>query len=349
LQKILIIRFSSLGDLVLTTPIYREIKRVFPDSRITVLTSIDNGLILSNNVHIDRLIVHKRKESFVQLNKLIKELRDEKFDLIYDAHRSLRSMWIVWNLSLYGLSKIPKVWYIKKRSFRKSLLIRFKFNFLKKSPPQRTHLLKPLQDHTKLVLKTHTEIFPEKNTTFFVKKFLKNNGLFSKEFIAIGPSASYPLKCWPVTHFYELITGLLKKDWPLVLVGGENEIETTQIEKKFFGKLHNVAGKFSSLESAELLKQAWRTVTNDTSISHLSEAMGTPSLVFFGPTVKEFGYAPFLKESKMLETNEILECRPCSRDGRGNCKNPENLRCLKTISPDYVLSLIPNLNTIQKK
>ena len=132
LQKILIIRFSSLGDLVLTTPIYREIKRVFPDSRITVLTSIDNGLILTNNAHIDRLILHKRKESFAQLNKLIKKLRDERFDLIYDAHRSLRSMWIVWNLSQYGLSRIPKVWYIKKRSFRKSLLIRFKFILLER-------------------------------------------------------------------------------------------------------------------------------------------------------------------------------------------------------------------------
>jgi len=349
LQKILIIRFSSLGDLVLTTPIFREIKRVFPNSRITVLTSIEYGLILKNNANIDSLIIHKRKESFVQLKKLIKKLRDERFDLIYDAHRSLRSIWIVWNLNRYGLSKTPKVWSIKKRSLRKSLLISFKFNFLKKSPPQRTHLLRPLQEHTNLVLNDHTEVFPEKDTTFFVKKFMGKNDLFSKKFIAIGPSASYHLKCWPLSHYYELISGLLKKNWPLVLVGGENELETLQIEKKFFGKLHNVAGKFSPIESAELLKQAWRTVTNDTSICHLSEAMGTPAIVFFGPTVKEFGYAPFLKESKILETNEILKCRPCSRDGRGSCSNHENLRCLKTISPDVVLSLIPNMDSIQKK
>ena len=348
LQKILIIRFSSLGDIVLTTPIYREIKRVFPDSRISVLTSNDLGSVLENNKHIDNLILHKRKETLDQLNKLIKKLQYERFDLIYDAHRSLRSMWIVWNLSGYGLSKIPKIWNVKKRSFRKNLLISFKFNFLKNSPPQRVHLLKPLQDHSSLILKDHTELFPERNTTIFVKEFLKKNGLLSKEFIAIGPSASYSLKCWPLSHFFELISGLLKKDWPLVLVGGKNETETSQIENKFSGKLHNVSGQFSVLESAELLKQAWRTLTNDTSISHLSEAMGTPTLVFFGPTVREFGYAPFLKESKILETNEKLTCRPCSRDGRGNCHNSDYLRCLKTISPADVLSLVPNIDTVKK-
>ena len=348
MQKILIIRFSSLGDLVLTTPVFREIKRVFPDSSISVLTSNDYGLILKNNTHIDRLIVHKRKESFEHLKKLIKKLKNERFDLIYDAHRSLRSMWIVWNLTRYGLSKKPKVWSIKKRSFQKSLLIGFKFNLLKKSPSQRIHLLRPLQNHTNLVLKDHTEVFPVKNNTFFVEKFMKKNGLFSKEFIAIGASASYSLKCWPISHFYELISGLLKKNWPIVLAGGRNEKETSQIENKFSGKLHNVAGIFSPLESAELLKQAWRTVTNDTSISHLSEAMGTPAIVFFGPTVKEFGYTPFLKESKTLETNEILKCRPCSRDGRGSCHNSDHLRCLKTISPDFVLSLIPSMDTIKK-
>ena len=349
LQKILIIRFSSLGDLVLTTPIYREIKRVYPDARISVLTSNDVGLVLENNKHIDNLVIHKRKENFLELNRLIKKLRKERFDLIYDAHRSLRSMWIVLNLSGCWFSKNPEIWFIKKRSFLKSLLVSFKFNFLKESPAQRIHLLRPLQENTNLNLNNHTELFPENKTILFIKKFLNKKGLFSKKFIAIGASASYSLKCWPVSHFYELISGLLKKGWPLVLVGGKNEIETSKIEKKFIGKLHNVAGDFSYLESAELLKQASITITNDTSISHLSEAMGTPVLVFFGPTVKEFGYAPFLNGSKIIESKEFLSCRPCSRDGRGSCKNTEFLRCLNTISPHEVLSQIPNLDPLQIK
>ncbi len=285
--------------------------------------------------------MHKKEKTFSELKNLIKKLRKKRFDLIYDAHRSLRSIWIVWNLSKYGFCKKPKVWSIKKRTWQRSLLIRFKINFLKKSVPQRTQWLSPLQRFSKIELKNHTELFPGNDSTLEIKRFLKENGLLKKGFIAIGASASYPLKCWPLPNYYKLISGLLKKNWPLVLVGGIGEIETSKIEKKFFGKVLNVSGKFSTLESAELLRQACLTVTNDTSVSHLSEAMGTPSFVLFGPTVKEFGYAPFLKDSKIIETNEVVKCRPCSRDGRGTCRNPEYLKCLSTISPEMILSLIP--------
>jgi len=340
-KKILIVRFSSLGDLVLTTPIYREIKNVFPNSKITLLTSFEIGSVLENNPYIDTLILHKRGETLPQLNNLIKKLRKERYDLIYDLHKSLRSIWIILNLSGYGFSKIPEVWRIKKRSWQRSLLIRYKVNFLKNSPPQRVHWLRPLQNLSKIKLKNHTELFPEEKTTLFINNFMEKHGLLSKGFIAVGASASYPLKRWPLNYFHELISGILDKGWQIVLVGGKDETESSQIEAKFSGKLINVAGKFSPLQSAELIKNASITVTNDTSIGHLSEAVSTPILVFFGPTVKEFGYTPFLKESIMLETDEVVSCRPCSPDGRGKCNNSKHLLCLKTITPKMVLKLIP--------
>ena len=118
----------------------------------------------------------------------------------------------------------------------------------------------------------------------------------------------------------------------------------TKLEHYFSGSVTNASGKFTSLESAELLRHARIVVTNDTSISHLAEAMQTPAIVFFGATVREFGYSPFLKESKTMETREKLSCRPCSRDGRGRCSNPEKLKCLTSITPETVLSVIPELN-----
>ena len=72
--------------------------------------------------------------------------------------------------------------------------------------------------------------------------------------------------------------------------------------------------------------------------------MQTPAIVFFGATVREFGYSPFLKESKVMETEEKLKCRPCSRDGRGSCSNPDKLRCLTSITPEMVLAIITELN-----
>jgi len=332
-----------LGDLVLTTPIFRELKRVFPDAEITLLTSARDGSVLNNNPHIDHFIWHKRKESFSELNYLIKKLQ-KKFDLVYDAHRSLRSIWIVWNLTRFGFHKTPKVWLINKRSWQRSLLINFKLNFLNNTPPQRQHLLLPLQNQTSLVLNNHTELFPDQNTVMQIKNFLNKNNLLQKKYIAIGASASYPLKRWPLKYFQELISKLIKQDCPVVLVGGANEPENTKLEHDFSGKVINAAGKFTPLESAELLRHARIVVTNDTSISHLAEAMQTPAIVFFGATVREFGYPPFLKESTIMETKEKLSCRPCSRDGRGRCSNPDNLRCLTSITPEMVLSIIPELN-----
>ena len=97
------------------------------------------------------------------------------------------------------------------------------------------------------------------------------------------------------------------------------------------------------LESAELIKYASYVITNDTSIAHLAEAVKTPTIVIFGSTVREFGYAPFLEESKLVETKVSLSCRPCSKDGRGKCKNINYLKCLTTISPEMISSLIPKL------
>ena len=333
-----------MGDLVLTTPIFRELKRVFPDVKITLLTSSETGSVLNNNPYLDNFIWHKRKETYSELNKLIKKLQKEKFDLVYDAHRSLRSIWIVWNLIRFGLSKTPKTWSISKRSWQRSLLINFKFNFLSNTPSQRQHLLLPLQNQTSLVLNNHTELFPDPYTVMQIKNFLNKYNLLQKQYVAIGASASYPLKRWPLKYFHELISKLIKQDCRVVLVGGANELENKKLEHNFSGKVINAAGKFTPLESAELLRHARIVVTNDTSISHLAEAMQTPAIVFFGPTVGEFGYPPYLKESKLMETKEKLGCRPCSRDGRGKCSNPDRLRCLTSITPELVLSIIPEIH-----
>ena len=319
-------------------------KRVFPDAEITLLTSAGLGSVLSNNPHIDHLILHKRKESLSELKILIKFLRTKKFDLVYDAHRSIRSIWIVWNLTYLGLRKTPIVWSINKRTWQRSLLINFKVNLLSNTLPQRKHLLLPLQDHSNLLLNDETELFPGPIATLQINNFLKKNRLMHKKYIAIGASASYPLKRWPLQYFKELISILIKQDFPVLLVGGANEQENTKLEHYFSGSVTNASGKFTSLESAELLRHAKIVLTNDTSISHIAEAMQTPAIVIFGATVKEFGYTPFLNESTIVETNEKLNCRPCSSDGRGRCSNKENLRCLTSVTPDMVLPIIPKIN-----
>jgi len=335
-SNILLIRFSSLGDLVLTTPIYRELRKVYPDSRLTLLTSEGFGRVLENNPHLDEIIYHHRKETRNDLEKLIDQLRLQKFDLIYDIHNSLRSRWIGWQLKRHAPK--PEHWLIEKRTLARELQIRFGWGQFFNGKSQREQWLEPLRRHHTGALSTKTELFPSVADKNYVKAWLNQNDLQDKPFVCIGASASFPLKCWPLKNFKQLIENIIQSGISVVLVGTNGEIETEELAEYFSGS-QNVfcaAGMFTILQSAALLEMANAVVANDTSIIHLAEAMRTPSIALFGPTVKEFGYAPMLAQSRLMETDLALRCRPCSRTGKGTCKNREQQICMYSISTQKV-------------
>ena len=335
-SNILLIRFSSLGDLVLTTPIYRELRKVYPNSRLTLLTSEGFGRVLENNPHLDEIIYHHRKETRNDLENLIDQLRLQKFDLIYDIHNSLRSRWIGWQLKRHAPK--PEHWLIEKRTLARELQIRFGWGQFFNGKSQREQWLEPLRRHHTGALSTKTELFPSIADKNYVKAWLSQNDLQDKPFVCIGASASFPLKCWPLQNFKKLIENIIQSGISVVLVGTNGEIETEELAEYFRGS-QNVfcaAGMFTILQSAALLEMANAVVANDTSIIHLAEAMRTPSIALFGPTVKEFGYAPMLAQSRLMETDLALRCRPCSRTGKGTCKNRQQQICMYSISTQKV-------------
>ena len=335
-SNILLIRFSSLGDLVLTTPIYRELRKIYPDSRLTLLTSEGFGRVLENNPHLDEIIYHHRKETRNDLEKLIDQLRLQKFDLIYDIHNSLRSRWIGWQLKRHAPK--PEHWLIEKRTLARELQIRFGWAQFFNGKSQREQWLEPLRRHHTGALSTKTELFPSVADKNYVKAWLNQNDLQDKPFVCIGASASFPLKCWPLQNFKKLIENIIQSGISVVLVGTNGEIETEELAEYFRGS-QNVfcaAGMFTILQSAALLEMANAVIANDTSIVHLAEAMRTPSIAIFGPTVKEFGYAPMLAQSRLIETDLALRCRPCSRTGKGTCKNRDQQICMYSISTQKV-------------
>ncbi len=335
-SNILLIRFSSLGDLVLTTPIYRELRKVYPNSRLTLLTSEGFGRVLENNPHLDEIIYHHRKETRNDLKERINQLRLQKFDLIYDIHNSLRSRWIGWQLKRHAPK--PEHWLIEKRTLTREFQIRFGWGQFFNGKSQREQWLEPLRRHHTGALSTKTELFPSVADKNYVKAWLNQNDLQDKPFVCIGASASFPLKCWPLKNFKQLIENIIQLGISVVLVGTNGEIETEELAEYFRGS-QNVfcaAGIFTILQSAALLEMANAVIANDTSIVHLAEAMRTPSIALFGPTVKEFGYAPMLAQSRLIETDLALRCRPCSRTGKGTCKNREQQICMYSISTQKV-------------
>ena len=321
---------------MLTTPIYRELRKIYPDSRLTLLTSEGFGRVLENNPHLDEIIYHHRKETRNDLENLIDQLRLQKFDLIYDIHNSLRSRWIGWQLKRHAPK--PEHWLIEKRTLARELQIRFGWAQFFNGKSQREQWLEPLRRHHTGALSTKTELFPSVADKNYVKAWLNQNDLQDKPFVCIGASASFPLKCWPLQNFKKLIENIIQSGISVVLVGTNGEIETEELAEYFRGS-QNVfcaAGMFTILQSAALLEMANAVVANDTSIIHLAEAMRTPSIALFGPTVKEFGYAPMLAQSRLMETDLALRCRPCSRTGKGTCKNRDQQICMYSISTQKV-------------
>ena len=321
---------------MLTTPIYRELRKVYPNSRLTLLTSEGFGRVLENNPHLDEIIYHHRKETRNDLENLIDQLRLQKFDLIYDIHNSLRSRWIGWQLKRHAPK--PEHWLIEKRTLARELQIRFGWAQFFNGKSQREQWLEPLRRHHTGALSTKTELFPSIADKNYVKAWLNQNDLQDKPFVCIGASASFPLKCWPLQNFKQLIENIIQSGISVVLVGTNGEIETEELAEYFRGS-QNVfcaAGMFTILQSAALLEMANAVVANDTSIIHLAEAMRTPSIALFGPTVKEFGYAPMLAQSRLMETDLALRCRPCSRTGKGTCKNRQQQICMYSISTQKV-------------
>lgn len=330
--KILVIRFSSLGDIILSTPVFREIKRLYPQSHLTFLTS-QLGKVVENNPHIDRVIYHSRQESRQELNQLIQSLQKLSFDVIYDIHRSLRSRWICWKLKRF-FSKKLQIWKINKNGLKRTLLIQWKINFLKEALSQREIYLNPLTRHTNQPLDASTELFPSEADKANVEAVIREHALHEKPMICIGASASFPGKCWPLGHYQSLISFLLQENYHVVLMGGKGEEETQKLKSTFGDQIYNMAGKLTFLESATLLERAAVVVSNDTSIAHMAEAVGVPAVVIFGPTVREFGYAPHLKQSALMEHE--LSCRPCTRTGKGECKIIQQRLCLTSVTPQAV-------------
>ncbi|NQU65901.1 MAG: glycosyltransferase family 9 protein [SAR324 cluster bacterium] len=335
LNRVLIIRFSSLGDIILLTPLFREINHHFPGVKIDFLTSTTFAGVCANNPHINQIIAIDRKEGFLALKRFVSEHPHDRYDLIIDAHRSLRSrlLLIKWLGIFSGFSR--KTVSIDKRSLKRNILLLTGINRMKNAISQREvylSLISHLTDHAKL--ETGTELYPDPKEKERVLNIIREYQLEGKKIAALGPGASYKGKCWPQESFLELSEALQKAGYPVILLGSGEETEPHWICENSSVKPLNLAGKLSFLETAALLEYCSLVVSNDSAVVHFAEAMKVPALAIFGPTVREFGYAPFLTRSRTIEID--LKCRPCSRNGKGKCTNPIQRQCLRDIKVQTV-------------
>jgi len=310
IRKILLLRFSSLGDIVMTTAMIRAVRKQFPACRIDMVVREDFLDLIRENPHLDRKIGLARKAGLRGLVKLAKELRRERYDFIYDAHGSLRTRFLLPLLGPGLKFRFPKYY------LRRSIALTFK----KRHLLTKTRFLEKFCEPLARVGVKYDGGGPEVIVPPAAKKTaLEKCPVPRAELVGIIPSAQWPGKRWPLDRFRKVIDSLMDTSaFHFIVFGGK---EDTFCEELCSGlpasRVTNAQGKLTLAESMALVGECDFVIANDTGLMHVADALGKPSVLILGPTSGDLGCLPFHPQSKIMEHD--LWCRPCSKNGQAPC------------------------------
>ncbi len=308
--KILIIRFSSIGDIVLTSPVIRCLKKQLRQPEIHFLTKEKHEDLLRGNPYIDR--IHLLNSN---LTELLPQLQKEEFDYIVDLHHNLRSQFIKRNLR-------KKSFTLKKLNVKKWLLVQFKINILPKIHivDRMMHAVAPLgieDDECGL------DYFIPEEDSFDLETLPEE---FRRGYVAVVLSGTYYTKRFPAEKHLEFLTLL---HVPCILIGGKSEVKLArQIEKQANGNVLNLCHQLTINQSASLVKNARLVVSNDTGLMHIAAAFNKKILSIWGSTTPDLGMTPYRPHpASHIQKVEGLNCQPCSKIGRQYCPK-KHFRCM---------------------
>lgn len=317
--RILVVRFSSIGDIVLTTPVVRCAKQQWHgELEIHYLTKKKFAFLIEHNPHIDR--VHTIERS---TNEIIDELREIGFDYIIDLHHNARSYFL--KRKLKGLA-----FEFNKVNFEKWLLVNFGINRL----PD-VHIVDRYLE-TLTAFKIEND---DQGLDYFLPEAdrVDINTLppeFQNGYIALVIGGTYRGKKMPPQKIARICGDL---NYPVVLLGGEEDKEAAaEILAHQSGTVWNAVGKFNFNQSASLVEQSTAVITHDTGLMHVAAAFQKPVISVWGGTVPQFGMAPYLPgEGSHIVEARHLKKRPCSKLGN-RCKY-KPCRCMEEVSESEIV------------
>jgi heptosyltransferase-2 len=326
---VLAVRFSSIGDVLLTTPLLRAIRLRYPDSRITVLTKQEHAPLLSHNPHLSGVISIGPDRSLPSVTPV---LRAGRYSHLLDLHDSLRSRLL--------RVLVPGNWstYPKHRIAR-AALIHIKKNWYRDWRPVAERYFTAARGLGVAPDGRPPEFFLAAQAKADVDHWLKASGIAqTRAVIAVAPGAAHATKRWPLRQWHSLIGQLVRGGSDVVVVGGvADQSIATVLTADHPTRVISAAGRFGLQGTGALLQRAAALVSGDTGVMHMATGVGTPVVALFGPTVREFGFFPYTQTARVVELD--LSCRPCSSKGGPRCPLGHH-RCLGDIEPDLVYSAL---------
>ncbi len=333
-SSFLVIRLSSLGDILLTTPALRCLRKTFPAARIDVLVKNRYRELLEENQSVSSLISPAEPISWESLKEVRASLEGH-YGTVVDLHTSLRSFYLRKGL------RAKKVLAYDKRRRARWFLVRFKRDLYGGEfsvPLAYLNALACLGVEDDGLGLDWPRAFSKRDQFL---KLASLNGSFNRKPIALCPGASFPTKRWPVEYWVELTKKLLQRESPLWVFGDESDAQIGELLREVDSKrVTNFCGRLSLSEAGAGLSFCRVAVTNDAGPAHMAAAVGVPVLVIYGSTVPQFGFRPFRVSHRIAELD--LPCRPCSHLGYQMCPL-QHFRCMRDQNPERMVALLDDL------
>ena len=321
INKILVIRLSSIGDIILTTPLLRRLQAAYPSAAIDYCTKQPFVSLLSSNPRLSKIYTTE-------------QLPNETYDFVVDLQNNHRSRTIV-----RSLNAKQKVKY-RKENWKKWLMVQCKLNFYATTQSVVDRYQAAL---TKFEVSDDTEgceLYPSPSEKAFAEPYI----IAGKKTLALCFGARHFTKRYPPLRFAALLSVLCKDDSVRVLLLGGKEDASQALEivnalpVQYRSKVVNLSGSCSLMQTAALLEQCDAVLTNDTGLMHMASAFGQKLFVLFGSSSSAFGFLPYHTPYELFEV-EGLSCRPCSHIGRDRCPKG-HFRCMNDLPEERIVRRI---------
>lgn len=326
MRSFLVIQTAFIGDVILATALVEKLRKFYPLASIDFLLRKGNETLLSGNPNIREVIIwDKKKGKIKNLLRLTSYVRSKKYDAVINAHRFASSGLIT---AFSGAAV--------KAGFDKNP---WSFLFTHRLKHDLVSNLHETERNQKLI-EFITDQIPEKPRLYPAEKdFQKIQSIKTSSYICIAPTSVWFTKQLPPAQWISFLNSIPSRIEKVFLLGAPSDRDICEgiKEQTRNSRVENLAGQLSFLESAALMKGALMNYVNDSAPMHIASSMNAPVAAVFCSTIPAFGFGPLSEKSYIIQTPEMLSCRPCGLHGHKKCPL-DHFRCATTISVQSMLA-----------
>jgi len=333
-EKILVIRFSAMGDVILTTPFLRVLKKEYPDAEVDFIVKPKYSSLVEKNPNISSVLHLPVK--LLDFVKFLFKVRRNKYDTVFDLQRNFKSSML---MILSGAKKKRKY---RTRRFQRFILVKFNKDIYSDNKAVPLRFLDILDNGSTKDDGKGPELYISSESKRSVDRLLRDAGIiYPFNVIALAPGAGRATKRWHIRGFASTGRYFSRLGYDIVVIGGEQDKEVCREVSDLMGESSvNLCGRTSLSETAAFMSICRLLISNDTGVMHMATALNTPVVAIFGPTTEQLGFFPFRGISHVVQIP--LQCRPCSFHGTEKCPE-KHFKCMNDITADMVIEAAENL------